>query len=832
MAQPFAPRRASVFVLRPDTHTRSKFNLCPDAQPVAQPQMAQPTSSAEFSTVANAPSLSPSDYSSVASAHLNATKSRKTHHLDAPHNRYYYNSGTSSNDSSVHELLASDIDDDPLTLSLAPDVLITNSNVVSSTPAVLSDQTHQLFIGPLPSPSTLLPPAMREAVWSQEDVNWSCFFRPLLQTTLITFNPLTCAWDVVPGMKGLESVRPLPPIFYTPRFRGSIRPLSHRSTLVDAHIGGYLSLMTKGLICDSRSACNALLCFASLINSADNAYLGVVTIVGGHHTPDPSWIAARPHVRLVEATKDLTARYSSLSKANKPISLEPVLPFQEIFCIGYGSAYVMHQSCGMKRLTKLSSGTSSTNLVAPATVTSAPLTGNARLQACDFSLVPPLPLYHSLESHTEAIRLRNRNADSLDSLPLAERAAWDSWNSFLTSSYPQQATLSPTLVNYSPKEAMLLIVEFASTLLSIFSLPLSQVSTIIDKLAVSFQTRGAGFPYWFQVSGNPLLKQTYAAAKLTEAPLQRARVLALLEAEPLPIPLNLLTYMFEQYWVPGSWRNSATYDRRGYFLIVALGTSLGSRASNLCVGDLVSRLGRRVRLDHWLRCCDISYSIAQPPPFANTLIQGGNHNLRDALSIAHHLSPDDIDPSQWRSIQAAHVRCLTSKPTGSAGKRVQKKLAQPHLIQRNLPVETQLLDCLISFELARSIMGSDIPYFSRALPETGSILNLRTKEAFTELRLCADQLLLPDSHRYTPKSCRITLSTAAADALLPQETINAIGGWAPGSTISSSAYSRAHSVHNTASLFDRANALAPSASSSSSSSSSSTCDPYVLMPHD
>ena len=129
-------------------------------------------------------------------------------------------------------------------------------------------------------------------------------------------------------------------------------------------------------------------------------------------------------------------------------------------------------------------------------------------------------------------------------------------------------------------------------------------------------------------------------------------------------------------------------------------------------------------------------------------------------------------------------------------------MAQPHPIARHNPIETQLLDAIIEFELGRRLPGV-APFFARSDPVTNSVLNLRTKEAVLELQLCATQLGLP-SHRYTAKSFRVTLATESEAANLPQESINQIGGWSHGSTVSSNAYSRANSVNNTLTLFDRA----------------------------
>ena len=72
------------------------------------------------------------------------------------------------------------------------------------------------------------------------------------------------------------------------------------------------------------------------------------------------------------------------------------------------------------------------------------------------------------------------------------------------------------------------------------------------------------------------------------------------------------------------------------------------------------------------------------------------------------------------------------------------------------------------------------------------------------LRKWADDSNLP-RHSFSSKSGRITLSTAAEEARLPQEVINDMGGWAPGSTISRSSYSRAHhALPNMARLYGQA----------------------------
>lgn len=476
----------------------------------------------------------------------------------------------------------------------------------------------------------------------------------------------------------------------------------------------------------------------------------------------------------------------------------------EIFCMGYGPSYVMHQNIGLSHRPArpdppIGQGSPAASL---SSILPGPrLTGNALLNSCSFSEGTSMPAYATTLQHANAIQLRNRNVHSVDELPLGIRTAWNSWSRFVIANSLTHPLLSPLLLDVSELQAMIFIAEYAHHLLTVLNFALPYVSTVIDNLNGAFQVHGRIIKVLFQTTTNLLLKQTYSVAQLAEAPLQRERVLNLLKDQPQPIPLSLITHMFNRYWVPGSWVVAEDICNRGYFLIEALSMALGIRSSSLCVGDLVTRLGRRVSLNHYLHACDITFYLASSPTSDPLLIVGGDNHLRAALGWPAQLDLDSVDPMQWKSISRADVRCVTSKATNSVGKRLKKRLATAHPITRGQPIETQLLDCLIAFELSRNIPG-DSPYFARRHPDNGSILNLRTKESVEALRTCADELNLP-RQSFTSKSGRITLSTVAEEASLPQEVINDMGGWAPGSTVSRSSYSRARPPPNVATLFDR-----------------------------
>ena len=131
------------------------------------------------------------------------------------------------------------------------------------------------------------------------------------------------------------------------------------------------------------------------------------------------------------------------------------------------------------------------------------------------------------------------------------------------------------------------------------------------------------------------------------APLQRERVLNLLKDQPQPIPLHLITHMFNRYWVPGSWLVADDVCNRGYFLIEALSMALGIKSSSLCVGNRVTRLGRRVSLNHYLRACDITFHRASSPTSDPLQIVGGDNHLRVALGLPAQLDIDSVDTVQW-----------------------------------------------------------------------------------------------------------------------------------------------------------------------------------------
>lgn len=658
------------------------------------------------------------------------------------------------------------------------------------------------FCGPLPISSVILPPPVRVILSSEEDLVWAAYFRVLPQTTLITFDPTTGTYRIVPNMKGLLLVRQPPTRFYTPRFVGDVHPLPLKQTLIDARIGGYLSHLSKGFFCDSRMAQQTGSCLSSHINSVMNAYLGIVSVEGGHPVPDPSWTPATPHLRIIEPSANLSSRYSSYSRASRPIYAHPFNVPMEIFCAGYGPSYVMHQSTGLSHPTTHHGPQTFHASAADSSTSSQPQTGNSVLSSCSFSTGSSMPTYTSTVQHCHAIQLRNRNVSSVAQLPLGIRTAWDSWNRFVLANAEAQPMLNPLLINITDMQAMLYVSEFANCLVTTHNFALSYVSTVVDNLNHAFQFHGHFRKAIFQTSTNSVLKQTYAVAQLSEAPLQRGRVLSLLQEQTQPITLPLIHLMYDRYWAPGSWTRADDISNRGYFLIEALSMALGIRSSSLCIGDFVTRQGRRVKLNHYLRGSDVTYHFTSSSSSKPVVITGGNNHLRVALGLPDWPELDSIDPSTWQSICRAEVRCITSKPTNSVGKLLKKRLAMAHPILREKPLESQLLDCLIAFELSRNLSENQ-PFFARCHPTNGTIANLRTKESVEALRKCADELNLPRLS-FSSKSGRITLSTVAEEAGLPQNIINDMGGWAPGSTISRSSYSRAQALPNAARLYDLA----------------------------
>lgn len=635
-----------------------------------------------------------------------------------------------------------------------------------------------------PLPPSLTLPSFPQAVWNEKDVFWASHFEVLPQSSLIVFIPSAGVYNTVPGMRGLKVIKPLPLNFCTPSMRGDIRLSTDRPLLKSLGHDRFVSYMTRGRVLDSFPLVQVGLCPSSCVNSISNAYIGQISISTGHPTPDPSWTKAVAHVRLVNPSKDATCRYRSSSGKNKPPHRHPLL-HEEILCSGYGTQYPLQRAPAL---------TVARSHPVPA------------VAECPFSVIPILsapPM--SSQSLAQSIALSSIGLSSLDELPSRTQSAWCTWCEFVAwHNASASFRLDEFLLEVSSLDANTAVASFIYTLIDYFTYSTPAALSLISRLQKAFSARGRPFPTSFSAHQNPLLNGVLAKAKSDSPSSDRQGVIAYLAAEKLPISLEMLEWMYATYWVPGLWTHTNSIDMRALVLINFLGVVLGCRTSNLLIGDLVSRRGSRVRLDHWLRGEDISFTLKQDSSLPDIIVRGGANSLRIALDIPLQANClDAIDSSVLSRVQSAAIVLLTSKPTAGSSMPTRANAARPKIISRTGFHEARVLNCLCLFELARGAIDPSEPFFSRADPLSASTKSLREKEATAMLREAAIASGF-EPNRFSSKCRRITMASVSASANIDSSVVNQLGGWTNSSRLHHTTYNRAPVTINTASLFDRA----------------------------
>ena len=123
-----------------------------------------------------------------------------------------------------------------------------------------------------------------------------------------------------------------------------------------------------------------------------------------------------------------------------------------------------------------------------------------------------------------------------------------------------------------------------------------------------------------------------------------------------------------------------------------------------------------------------------------------------------------------------------------------KTQLQPKVLGRRTPAESQLLDDLVEWMICSGTKDSD--ELLTRYDEQGSRRSITRRDATTALKNGAAVVGL-DPKRYSSKSLRGGLATAAAEAGMPKEELNARGGWTPGSKVPSLYYtSQSASSHD------------------------------------
>jgi len=231
-----------------------------------------------------------------------------------------------------------------------------------------------------------------------------------------------------------------------------------------------------------------------------------------------------------------------------------------------------------------------------------------------------------------------------------------------------------------------------------------------------------------------------------------------------PVTGNILGCVRDQCWKGRSWNTKADLDSRGKWLAVALGYDLGSR-----IGNVTKKDGNTAE-DHCIRSIDVSLEVINEHG-AKVIFQG-SESLR--LEAAKGLYDQKLD------VRRGWLTLVSSKTVRSL-----KTQLLPKVLGRRTPAESQLLDDLVEWMICSGTKNGD--ELLTRYDEQGSRRSITRRDATTALKNGAAAVGL-DPKRYSSKSLRGGLATAAAEAGMPKEELNARGGWTPGSKVPSLYY--------------------------------------------
>ena len=231
-----------------------------------------------------------------------------------------------------------------------------------------------------------------------------------------------------------------------------------------------------------------------------------------------------------------------------------------------------------------------------------------------------------------------------------------------------------------------------------------------------------------------------------------------------PVTGTILGSVRDQCWKGRSWSTKADLDARGKWLAIALGYDMGSRIGN------VTRKDGNTAEDHCIRSMDVSVEIVNK--YGAKVVIQGSESLR--LEIAKGRADQKLD------VRRGWLTLVSSKTVRSL-----KTQLQPKVLERRTPAESQLLDDLVEWMIRSGTKDTD--ELLTRYDEQGSRRSITRNDATTALKKGAAAVGL-DPKRYSSKSLRGGLATAAAEAGMPKDELNARGGWTPGSKVPSLYY--------------------------------------------
>ena len=242
--------------------------------------------------------------------------------------------------------------------------------------------------------------------------------------------------------------------------------------------------------------------------------------------------------------------------------------------------------------------------------------------------------------------------------------------------------------------------------------------------------------------------------------------------EKEPVTGDIVREVRTLYWEGRGWETKADLDAKGSWLAVALGFDSGTRIGN------VTRKDGKDGSDHCIRTVDVELEMRYP--------NGSTRKMRGSQSLKLEIAGGLADP--LRAVERAWLTLLSSKTT----KHLKAQQFIPKLLDRRTEDESQLLEDLVEWMWRSGTMDND-ELLTRYV---GSHRRSTTrKDASTALKAGAMAIGLNPSN-YSSKSLRNGLATVAHEADMPDDELNARGGWTRGSKVPKLFYTTFGKEHN------------------------------------
>ena len=679
--------------------------------------------------------------------------------------------------------------------------------------------------------------------WSKVDETWSeCF--EVFDSPLIVWDKERGLWRRAAGQGlrvklglGTHSLR-------TPSAQGEIISLAEATTRRDEGRGTYLSSLSAGRVVDGAVGVQtAKREMFSKVNSSTRAFHGECAEEGEEH-PRVEWTKARANMEMVSGTNGSGAYYLFLKNGILEKSRE---------CLAtYGSRVQLHKHGvgvsipdaalehgeeqdrmvgsdeeGSRAPTVLSDtgetgvsgnsdrGSSSAQAVPSDAGEAAPSRAPTQENPVPTGATPPPPKkgkkrkivgkgpkrkvvkkgprseaawITTVEFNLEDARRREIQVPVEGSKPpdwpSGAYNAWTVWTRFMRATRANPVSDDDlVLTGCSEEEAQGLVASWARALwrgggtqqrmkraLSDWALAIALIGAPQRRILVSRER-------------NLILAEVMKEARPTMPELQD-EVRRVIASQAKPLGNSVINACWNSMWTSTNWDTAKGMDARGEHIFLLLGYAFGIRKSNAV------KLSRTN--PHGLLSREVAFQVKG---VKEPITAGCIRELREALGMGADETIAD-DDRRLALVEGVRFRFLTGKGTRAAGRKGIKMGAANHWVDRNSPVESLSVDCFTLWELSRNRPGLNNCFLSRRFfhhsKKGGRWLSkeIRPKEAMLKVREAVINEGGDPAH-VVARSLRVTFSTNAEEAGMPQEQINTCGHWAEGSTMSRDVYSRA-----------------------------------------